>query len=144
MTLDELYKAIAEDFVIIQEDLGGEAIRTSKLWQKYTTLLSQEDTKLKMLELKKRKLIRAKAKAYSGGESPEFYKANPDIANKFYKTDAALFQAIDRDDDVITFDGQVLLQQQKVELLKNCLDECKRRGFNIKSGIEWHKFMNGH
>lgn len=141
MTLEELYKAIAEDFTIDQSDLGGEAIRTTKIWQKYVTLLSQEKMKMELYDAKKRKLINEKRKYYTGNASPEVYKEKP--FNERLKTDSAIQKALDADDDIINLDLKIASARQKVELLENCLDECKRRGFGIKSAIDWHKFMSG-
>lgn len=142
MTLDDLYALIATDFKIDMSNLGEESIRTSALWQKYITMYSQEETKLKLMQLKLRKLEHKKYRIYSGDGDADDYKKTPEARARL-RSETAKEKAIAADDEVIELETKILIQSQKVSVLANCLDECKRRGFAIKSGIEWHKFMNG-
>jgi len=141
MKFDELYAMIAVDFRIDATNLGGESIRSSDLFMKYIKLYTDEKLRLEGLENNKKTLIANRRNYYLGNGTPEEYAANPlDVK---VKSSVLVEKMIDDDDEIIKYNQNLIIQREKVELLKACLNEIKQRGYNLKSAIEMLKFENG-
>lgn len=141
MTLDELYTEIAKDFEIDVTDLTREAAKGSSLFVKYIRLFSDESIKAELMENKRKELIIKKRDYYSGNAPAEEYKLKP-FSLKL-RTDTAINKYIESDPDVIVYDQKVLIQRQRVSILKECMDTIKRRSFDIKNILDHLKFING-
>ena|SRR5665213_3030481 len=142
MKLEDIYTAIAVDFVINENDLGHESIKTEKLWIKYITLYSQEKLRLEQRQSGRATLCSVKREYYSGQAAPEVYYKNPP-KGPHVKTDAGLERAIARDEDVIAYDETTIVQRIKVDLLKATVDECKQRSYSLKAAVDHMRFLNG-
>jgi len=141
MTLDELYSEISKDFDIDVTDLTREAAKGSSLFVKYIRLYSDESIKYELMENKRKELIIKKRDYYSGNGTPEEYKAKP-FSLKL-RTDTAINKYIESDPEVILYDQKVLIQKQRVSILKECMEEIRRRSFTIKNILDHQKFING-
>ena len=142
MKLDELYQEIKKDFPIDERDLGNESLRTTQIWIKYIELYATENMRLEKMIAGRNTLISFKREYYSGNSPPEVYKEKP-WNGKTPKSEGGLQALIQNDLDVIAYDEGLIVQKQKIEVLKSCHEEIKRRGFSIKSAIDMVKFMNG-
>lgn len=141
-TLDEIFLEITNDFKIDPTNLGGEALRTStNLFPKYIREYSQAKLKVELLENQKKNLLASRRRYYSGDATPEEYQKNP--FNLKIKSEAIMRQYLENDPLIVKSDEKILIEQQKVEIYYGCLEEIKRRGYAIKSGIDMLKFENG-
>jgi hypothetical protein len=50
---------------------------------------------------------------------------------------------IEADDDVVTSNLKIDMQQEKVDFVEAIIKSLTTRGYQIKSAIDWHKFQNG-
>lgn len=141
MTIDELYDNIAKDFTIDVTDLIKESVKGADLFVKYIKLFSEESLKFELMDNKKKELLIRKRDYYSGNGTPEEYKERP-FSLKL-RSDTAINKYIDSDPEVIQYDQKMLIQKQKVSILKECVEETKRRGYAIKNIIDYTKFING-
>lgn len=140
--MEELYTMIAEDFPIDRGNLGDEAIKTTKLFSKYIRFWSEEKLILEQLKNNKKALCIAKREYYSGAAPAEVYKEKPfDLR---LKTEAMIQKYVDCDPDITKYDERIILQENKVEVLDNCLKEVKNRGYSIKNAIDMVKFEAGY
>lgn len=142
MQLTELYQEIKKDFPIDERDLGNESLRTTKIWIKYIELYATENMRLEKMIAGRNTLISTKREYYSGNAPAEVYKDKP-WNGRVPKSEGGLQKLVDNDLDVIAYDEGLIVQQQKIEVLKSCHEEVKRRGYAIKSAIDMVKFMNG-
>lgn len=141
MTLDELYSQIAQDFTLDITDLVGETAKTSRLFVKYLRQFSDETLKCSIMENNRKELVIKKRDYYSGNGTAEEYKQKP-FALKL-KTDAVIYKYVESDPEVILYDQKILIQNQRVSILKECMEEIKRRSFHIKNAIDYTRFING-
>lgn len=142
LSLEELFSNIQKDFQIDETDLGKEAVRTSDLFIKYIRMYSEQKLRLQLMENQKRKLYQKKYDYYSGNGTPEEYKERPfDLK---LKTVAGIQKHIETDPEVVSLDDKILFQNQKVEVLQECLKTIKSRGYEIKTALDHQKFLNGY
>ena len=141
MTLDELYANIDKDFSIDETDIGNESLRSANLFQKYIRLYTDSKLQLELLLNKRKNLICEKREYYAGNAAPEVYKEKPfDLR---IKTEAVMEKYLDSDIDIVKYDEKIVLQQEKVNALRACLETIKNRNFQIKNYIDYQKFING-
>ena len=50
---------------------------------------------------------------------------------------------IDADDDLIDLEAKIRYMDQMLYFLDQVMKQITNRGFQIKSAIEWEKFING-
>lgn len=141
MLIDDLYTQIAKDFVIDSTDLIKESSKSADLFVKYIRMFSEESLKYEMMENKKKELLIKKRDYYAGNGTPEEYKVKPFPLK--LKTDTAINKYVESDPDIIKYDQKILIQKQIVSILKECMDEIKRRSFNIKNIVDYTRFING-
>lgn len=141
MKLEEILADLEEDFEWNEADLGFEMSKSSKLFIKYLKMYSEENTRLKRYENAIKQLLQEKRDYYSGNAPPEVYKEKP--FNLKIRSDAGIQKYVDADMDVIKAKEKIILQEQKVEVLAACMDEIKRRGYNIGKRIDYERFISG-
>lgn len=142
MKLSEIYDMIKKDFDWDStSDIPTESAKSSKLFTKYIELYSNEKMKMGVMKNDLYRLRVKKRDYYSGNGTPEEYKQKP--FNLRIKTEAGLERYINSDDDIIKLQEQIIVQEQKVEILTNCLEEVKRRGYAIRVTLDAQKFYSG-
>lgn len=141
VTIEKLYEMIGEDLPWNEIDLGKENTRTTDLFVKYIKIWSEEKIILEALQTKHHILVKEKTQYYSGTADPEVYKEKP--FNLKLKTDNVISKYVDSDTDVIQSNYKLEKQKNKVEVLKQVVDQINKRGFAIKASIDYHKFING-
>jgi hypothetical protein len=50
---------------------------------------------------------------------------------------------MDADQDIIKLSLKIGLQQEKIEFLVSIIKSLTNRGYNLKSAVDWQKFING-
>ena len=122
-------------------DLGQLALDIPYQHNKYLhhyTDISQIKTSL---EFEIRKLVREK-REYYGGEADAKTYANKPFGNSI-KTSEKMRVYLESDDEVINLEAKIKFLDQMLYWLDQVMKQISNRGFQIKSAIEWEKFVNG-
>ena len=93
------------------------------------------------LEFEVRKLVKEK-KEYYGGEADAKTYAEKPFGGRI-STQDKMKTYIEADTDVINFEAKVKYIDQMLYFLDCVMKQVSNRGFQIKSAIEWEKFING-
>ena len=124
------------------EDLARLALEIPFQHNKYLnhyTDLSQIKTSL---EFEYRKLLREKREYYGGEADAKTYAEKP-FGNSI-KTSEKMKVYLESDDELINIEAKVKYIDQMLYFLDNVMKQISNRGFQIKSAIEWEKFINGN
>ena len=122
-------------------DLGQLALDIPYQHNKYLhhyTDISQIKTSL---EFEIRKLVREK-REYYGGEADAKTYANKPFGNSI-KTSEKMRVYLESDDEVINLEAKIKFLDQMLYWLDQVMKQISNRGFQVKSAIEWEKFVNG-
>ncbi len=123
------------------EDLGKLALEIPFQHNKYLnyyTDLSQEKTSL---EFQLRSLIRNKREYYSGEADAKVYAEKP--FGSSIKTAEKMKTYLESDEEIINLEAKIKYIEQALYFLDSVMKMISNRGFQIKSAIEWEKFING-
>ena len=93
------------------------------------------------LEFEVRKLVKEK-KEYYGGEADAKTYAEKPFGGRI-STQDKMKTYIEADTDVINIEAKVKYNDQMLYFLDCVMKQVSNRGFQIKSAIEWEKFING-
>ena len=93
------------------------------------------------LEFEIRKLIRNKREYYGGEADAKTYAEKP-FGGKI-STQDKMKVYVESDDDVINLEAKIKYLDQMLYWLDQVMKQISNRGFQIKSAIEWEKFING-
>jgi hypothetical protein len=123
------------------EDLGKLALEIPFQHNKYLNYyidLSQEKTSL---EFQLRSLIRNKREYYSGEADAKVYAEKP--FGSAIKTAEKMKTYLESDEEIINLEAKIKYIEQSLYFLDSVMKMVSNRGFQIKSAIEWEKFING-
>ena len=123
-------------------DLGQISMEIPFQHNKYLnhyTDLSQIKTSL---EFEARKLLREKREYYGGEADARIYAEKP-FGNSI-KTSEKMKVYLESDDDLINIEAKIKFIDQILYFLDLVMKQISNRGFQIKSAIEWEKFINGN
>jgi hypothetical protein len=123
------------------EDLGKLALEIPFLHNKYLNYyndLSQEKTSL---EFQLRRLIKEKREYYSGEADAKVYAEKP--FGSSIKTAEKMKAYLESDEDLINLEAKTKYVEQALNYLDTVMRMISNRGFQIKSAIDWEKFING-
>tara|TARA_A200000113_G_scaffold220095_1_gene229696 strand:- start:2824 stop:3297 length:474 start_codon:yes stop_codon:yes gene_type:complete len=124
------------------EDLAKLALEIPFQHNKYLnhyTDLSQIKTSL---EFEYRRLIRQKREYYGGEADAKTYAEKP--FGTSIKTAEKMKVYLESDDELINMEAKVKYVDQMLYFLDQVMKQVSNRGFQIKSAIEWEKFINGN
>ena len=93
------------------------------------------------LEFEIRKLIREKREYYGGEADAKVYAEKP--FGSRISTQDKMKVYVDSDDDVINLEAKIKYLDQMLYWLDQVMKQISNRGFQVKSAIEWEKFING-
>ena len=93
------------------------------------------------LEFEVRKLVREKREYYGGEADAKTYAEKP-FGNSI-KTSEKMKVYVESDDDVINLEAKIKYLDQMLYWLDQVMKQISNRGFQVKSAIEWEKFING-
>ena len=122
-------------------DLAQVALDIPFIHNKYLnhyTDISQIKTSL---EFEIRKLVKEKREYYGGEADAKIYAEKP-FGNSI-KTQDKMKVYVESDDDVINLEAKIKYLDQMLYWLDQVMKQISNRGFQIKSAIEWEKFING-
>tara|TARA_B100002019_G_scaffold272796_1_gene268317 strand:- start:484 stop:960 length:477 start_codon:yes stop_codon:yes gene_type:complete len=123
-------------------DLGKLALEIPFQHNKYLnhyTDLTQVKTSL---EFQVRKLVRDKREYYGGEADAKTYAEKPFGAS--IKTSEKMKTYLESDEDIIALEAKIKYIDQMLYFLDSVMRQISNRGFQIKSAIEWEKFINGN
>ncbi len=124
------------------EDLAKLALEIPFQHNKYLnhyTDLSQIKTSL---EFEYRRLVKQKREYYGGEADAKTYAEKP-FGNSI-KTAEKMKVYLESDDELINMEAKVKYIDQMLYFLDQVMKQVSNRGFQIKSAIEWEKFINGN
>ena len=122
-------------------DLGQLALDIPFQHNKYLnhyTDISQIKTSL---EFEIRKLVRDKREYYGGEADAKVYAEKP-FGGRI-STQDKMKVYVESDDDVINLEAKIKYLDQMLHWLDQVMKQISNRGFQVKSAIEWEKFVNG-
>ena len=122
-------------------DLGQLALDIPFQHNKYLnhyTDISQIKTSL---EFEIRRLVRDKREYYGGEADAKVYAEKP-FGGRI-STQDKMKVYVDSDDDVINLEAKIKYLDQMLYWLDQVMKQISNRGFQVKSAIEWEKFING-
>ena len=123
-------------------DLGKLSLEIPFQHNKYLnhyTDLTQVKTSL---EFQVRKLVRDKREYYGGEADAKTYAEKPFGAS--IKTSEKMKTYLESDEDIIALEAKIKYIDQMLYFLDSVMRQISNRGFQIKSAIEWEKFINGN
>ena len=122
-------------------DLGQIALDIPFCHNKYLnhyTDISQIKTSL---EFQFRKLVRDKREYYGGESDAKVYAEKP--FGSRISTQDKMKVYVESDDDIINLEAKIKFLDQMLYWLDQVMKQISNRGFQVKSAIEWEKFING-
>ncbi len=122
-------------------DLAQVALDIPFIHNKYLnhyTDISQIKTSL---EFEIRKLVKEKREYYGGEADAKIYAEKP-FGNSI-KTSEKMKVYLESDDEVINLEAKIKFLDQMLYWLDQVMKQISNRGFQVKSAIEWEKFING-
>ena len=122
-------------------DLAQVALDIPFIHNKYLnhyTDISQIKTSL---EFEIRKLVKEKREYYGGEADAKIYAEKP-FGNSI-KTSEKMKVYLESDDDIINLEAKIKFLDQMLYWLDQVMKQISNRGFQVKSAIEWEKFING-
>jgi hypothetical protein len=144
LTLDEILEEWDVDTKIDPLDLGGEALKISRLHHKYTRQSAIENRELRRLEARRNQLVSLKTDYYlgnlNGTDQLEQLGWEP-MRRVLLKADVG--RAVEVDKDVVKLTEILGEQREKSEILKSIVKEIMTRSFNIRASIEMMKYNAG-
>ena len=143
MDIDSIKKMVEQDMKIDDLNLDLEALRTPQLHGKYLNILHDESLVLHKNLIEQKELRRLKWEYYLGKLDQETLdeKGWQPFGLKILRTDIDVY--LESDKDLLCLEARIHYLKEKVKYLESVLQAIGRRGWDIKSAIEWKKFMSG-
>jgi hypothetical protein len=143
MDIETIKKMVDQDMKIDDLNLDLESLRSPQLHGKYLNLLHDESLSLHKANIEQKELRRLKWEYYLGKIDQETLdeKGWQPFGLKILRTDIDVY--LDSDKDLLRMEARIHYLKEKVKYLESVLQSIGRRGWDIKSAIEWKKFMSG-
>ena len=122
-------------------DLGQLALDIPFQHNKYLNHYSDIQAVKTSLEFEVRRLVREKREYYSGEADAKTYAAKP--FGTSIKTTEKMKVYLESDEEIINLEAKIKYLDQMLYWLDQVMRQISNRGFQIKSAIEWEKFVNG-
>ena len=143
MKLEEIFEEWKKDSQIDRTELGEESLKIPKLHHKYHQVYSSEKLLLRKLEAEYKKLKLEKYEFLTQGPSEETREKGWDLPAKGLILKADIPMYLEADTDIINLSLKIGYQQEKIELLESIIKSFGNRGYNIKTAVDWARFMMG-
>ena len=122
-------------------DLGQLALDIPFCHNKYLNHYTDISQLKTSLEFQFRKLVRDKREYYGGESDAKTYAEKP--FGSRISTQDKMKVYVESDDDIINLEAKIKYLDQMLYWLDQVMKQISNRGFQIKSAIEWEKFVNG-
>lgn len=145
MKIESIHDMWEEDCKI-SRDFTEASLSTPNLHAKYLRIMNQEKGRLVYYEMEQKKLLKKKWLYYNGKMSQDEieeagWEYDPFDGLKVLKGEMDYYY--NADEDIQKSEMRILLQKQKIDILKEIIDNLKWRHQTIKNAIEWKKFEAG-
>tara|TARA_X000001382_G_C3063690_1_gene145140 strand:- start:17 stop:451 length:435 start_codon:yes stop_codon:yes gene_type:complete len=143
MNLNDLKAMVADDIVMDDTELDIESLKTPQLHNKYLNFYHDEKLILVKQDEEYKRLYRLKWEYYTG-------KLDQDTLNKLewepfqlniLKADIDKY--LNSDEDLSLIRLRLSYTKEKVDYLESVIKIISNRQWNIRSAIDWRKFLNG-
>ena len=85
-------------------------------------------------------MVRTKREYYSGEADAKVYAAKP-FGSRLSSAEMKTY--LESDDEIIQLEAKIKYLDQMLYWLDQVMRQISNRGFQVKSAIEWEKFVNG-
>jgi len=144
MKIEEIIQEYQNDCQIDETSLDKESMRTIELHGKYLTELTNAKSKLKKLRIHRRKWKNLLRSYYKGElNNPEDLKELDREPFELVILKNEVDGYVDADDDMIQIDNKIASLEDKVDLLTEIIKNVNNRGYQIKTMLDWQRFING-
>lgn len=144
MKLEDIYEMWEKDAKYDDLNLDADSLNISSLHAKYNRMLSETRSQLRSAMIRKKAQFNTLREYYLGNlnnpEDLERINRQP-FLNKVLKNEVNNY--IDADGELMRIDERIALLEEKVEVIVEIMKCIHKRGYDIKSAIEWRKFTNG-
>ncbi len=143
MNLNDLKAMVTDDIVMDDTELDIESLKTPQLHNKYLNYYHDEKLILVKQDEEYKRLYRLKWEYYTG-------KLDQDTLNKLewepfqlniLKADIDKY--LNSDEDLSLIRLRLSYTKEKVDYLESVIKIIANRQWNIRSAIDWRKFLNG-
>lgn len=143
MDMMKIREMVELDMPINNEKLDTESLHIPQLHSKYLNMHQDEKFQYYSLNMEYKKLKKLKWEYYTGKLDEETLKALkwPQFDLKILRNDIPMY--LESDNDLMSLEKRVLLQEEKVDYLSSILKGLNNRQFHIRDAITWRKFING-
>ena len=143
MDIESIKRMVDQDMKIDDLNLDLESLKTPQLHSKYLNLLHDESLSLHKATIEQKELRRLKWEYYLGKMDQETLdeKGWQPFGLKILRTDIDVY--LESDKDLLRMEARIHYLKEKVKYIESVLQSIGRRGWDIKSAIEWKKFMSG-
>lgn len=140
--LDELLSMWAKDADIDRTEPGKALIEIPKLHSKYLNILSRHRMLAKEAEFKYNKMKKLKWEYYTGKlDDDELQKRGWEPFPYVIKAELSTY--MEADDDVNRYLASKAVHEEIVDVCQSILKELNNRAWELKSFIDWEKFIQG-
>ena len=143
MNLNELRAMVSKDMVMDDTELDIESLRTPQLHNKYLNMYHDERLRLTQKDEELKSLIRSKWEYYTGKMDSETLATLGWEPFQLNILKADIDKYLDSDKDLSILRMEVSFCKEKVSYLESVIKIMNNRQWNIRSAIEWRKFING-
>lgn len=143
MNLTDLKAMVADDLVMDDTELDIESLRTPQLHNKYLNFYHDEKLIYVKQDEEYKKLYRLKWEYYTGKldqDSLDRLQWEPFQLN-ILKADIDKY--LNSDEDLSLMRLRLSYTKEKVDYLESIIKIISNRQWNIRSAIDWRKFLNG-
>lgn len=143
MLIDDILKEWDIDSKINTTELGNESTKIPQLHAKYYRWFVNERLTLRRLEAKMKQLKLDKYEFFTQGPNEESVDKGWKLPPKgmILKQDIPMYMEADK--DIIELSLKIGYQQEIVEFLESIIKSFQTRGYNIKTAVDWNRFING-
>jgi len=140
--LDDVLKMWADDSNIDRTEPGKALIDIPKLHSKYLNILSQHRLLVKDAEFKYNRMKKLKWEYYTGKlDDDDLKKHGWEPFRYALKSDITTY--LDADEDINKYLASKMMHEEVVDVCNAILKELNSRTFQLRSFIDWEKFIQG-
>ena len=140
--LDDLLVTWAKDSEIDRTEPGKALLDIPKLHSKYLNILSNHRLLVREAEFKYNRMRKIKWEYYTGKlDDDELKKHEWEPFPFVLKSDITTY--LDADEDMNRYLAQKLMHEEIVEVCNAILKELNSRTYQLRSFIDWEKFIQG-
>ena len=144
-TLEEIMKLWDTDSVIDSTEPGREILKIPTLHNKYLKILVKHRLAVKRMNFDYARMRKIKEEYYNGSlsqEELEEYGWEPFLLN--IKTRQGVEKYIESDKDLIKLLEKKIYHEEAVSVCESIMQELKSRHWELKSFIDWERFIGGN